>query len=97
MLFSIVCADRPGQLELRMANRAAHLAYLNTQLAVIVEAGPLLDIEGKLCGSQLIIDVADRVAAEAFAANDPYAKAGLFESVCVRPYRRVFRNGEMLG
>ncbi len=97
MLFSIVCADRPGQLELRMATRAVHLEYLKAQIGVIVEGGPLLDLAGNPCGSQLIIDVADRAAAEEFAVGDPYAKAGLFESAQIRAFRRVFRNGEMLG
>jgi hypothetical protein len=33
-------------------------------------------------------------AAEAFAAADPYAKAGLFESVVIRPFRTVFKDGK---
>ena len=34
-----------------------------------------------MCGSLLIMEVDSMADAEAFAANDPYAKAGLFESV----------------
>ncbi|EFG9941320.1 hypothetical protein BL470_005420, partial [Escherichia coli] len=41
-------------------------------------------------GSLVVIDVADRSAAEAFAANDPYARAGLFESVEIKPWNWVF-------
>ena len=33
---------------------------------------------------------ADEAAAKAFAANDPYAKAGLFETVEIRAWRRVY-------
>ena len=40
-------------------------------------------------GSLLIIDFPDRVAAESCAAGDPYAKAGLFESVEIRPWKKV--------
>jgi uncharacterized protein YciI len=54
----------------------------------------LLDVETRPCGSLLIIDVADRAEAEGFAISDPYAKAGLFESVQIRGYKEVFRAGE---
>jgi hypothetical protein len=40
-----------------------------------------------MAGSMLIIEVADRAAAEAFAASDPYAVAGLFERVEIRAWR----------
>jgi uncharacterized protein YciI len=53
----------------------------------------VLDPEGKPCGSLLVVDVADRRAAETFAAGDPYAQAGLFESVVIRPFRTVFKDG----
>ena len=53
--------------------------------------------DGKPRGSLLILDVADRAEAEAFAAGDPYAKAGLFESAVIRPFRQVYRDGEKIG
>lgn len=93
MLFAIICADRPASLELRLATRPTHLAYLQTYERKLVQAGPLLDAEGRSCGSLLIVDVADRAEAEGFAAADPYARAGLFESTVIRPYRMVFRDG----
>jgi uncharacterized protein YciI len=40
-------------------------------------------------GSLIILDVADRAEADAFVAGDPYGKAGLFESVQVRPWKKV--------
>ena len=42
-----------------------------------------------MVGSLVVLDVPDRAAAEAWAANDPYARAGLFERVQVRPWNRV--------
>jgi uncharacterized protein YciI len=42
-----------------------------------------------MIGSLLILDLADRQTAEDFAANDPYSKAGLFESVAIHPWRKV--------
>lgn len=97
MLFAIICTDRPCSLELRMATRPTHLAYLQTYAAKLVDVGPILDSDGRPCGSLLIIEVNDRSEAEGFAAGDPYAKAGLFESTVIRPYRRVFRDGELVG
>jgi uncharacterized protein YciI len=96
MLFAIVCADRPGNLDLRQATRPVHLDYLKSHAHRLVQAGPVLNAAGEPCGSLLIIDAADRAEAEAFAAGDPYARAGLFESTMIRPYRMVFRDGQMI-
>ena len=51
---------------------------------------------GRPCGTLLLIDVEDRAAAEGFAATDPYARAGLFESTVIRAYRTVLRDGEVV-
>jgi uncharacterized protein len=96
MLFAITCTDKPGALPLRTATRPAHLAYLQANLAALVLVGPLLDAEGGPCGSLLVVEAADRAAADAFAAADPYAQAGLFETVVIRPYRAVFKDGAQL-
>lgn len=93
MLFALICTDRPGGLDLRMATRPAHLAYLERETARIVCAGAMLDAEGKPGGSLLVVEAADRAEAEAFAAADPYAKAGLFESTLIRPFRQVYKDG----
>jgi uncharacterized protein YciI len=97
MLFAISCQDKPGALDLRLATRPTHLEYLDGQAEVIVEGGPVLDAEGKPCGSLLLVNLPDQVAAEAFAAADPYAKAGLFETVTIRPFRSVFKDGKRIG
>ena len=97
MLFALICADRPASQEVRAAARPDHLAYLERYTDKLVHAGALLDAEGRAGGSLLIIDVEDRAAAEGFAAADPYAKVGLFESTVIRPYRAVFRDGERIG
>ena len=96
MLFAITCADRPASLDLRLATRPAHLAFLATCAGRVVHGGPMLDTEGRPCGSLLLIEAEDRAAAEGFAASDPYAKAGLFESTIIRPFRTVLKDGEMV-
>lgn len=95
MLFAIICADKPGRLETRLAVRATHLSYLDRYVDKLVHAGPLLDTEGRPCGSLLIVDVTDRAQAEGFAASDPYAGVDLFESVVIRGFRTVFRDGAL--
>lgn len=91
MLFAIYCLDKAGHGALRAANRAAHLDYLRANEAHIIVVGPLLDDSGENpIGSLLVMDFESRTAAEDFADGDPYAKAGLFESVTIRPWRKVF-------
>ncbi len=87
--FAIHCIDKPDSLDLRLATRAEHLAYLQAIENDILVAGPLLDGEGQPIGSLLIIDFAERKDAVAFAAADPYALVGLFASVAVTAYRKV--------
>lgn len=91
MHFVIACVDKPGALEIRKANRDAHLAYLKQHEGQIVAAGPTLTDDGEgMTGSVLIMEFADRAAADTFAAGDPYAQAGLFASVTITPWRKVY-------
>ena len=88
MLIALICTDKTGALETRKENRDAHLAYIADTGAVTM-AGPLLDTAGEMAGSLLILDVEDAAAAESWAANDPYAKAGLFSDVRIQPWKKV--------
>jgi uncharacterized protein YciI len=96
MLFALIFTDKPGSLDLRLATRAQHLAYLETYAERIIQAGPLLGPEGRPVGGLMIIRAEDRAAAEGFAEADPFSRAGLFESVVIRPYREVFRDGGLV-
>lgn len=86
-LFVLTCIDKPGALDVRMAAREAHLAWVRPQLDRLKLGGPFLDEAGDMAGSLMILDVPDRAAAEAFSAADPYTKAGLWASVDIRPFR----------
>ncbi|HEY9235823.1 MULTISPECIES: YciI family protein [Phenylobacterium] len=86
-LFVLHCVDKPNALELRMATRETHLAYIAAGKEKLKLAGPMLDADGNMAGSMLILDVADLAEAEDFAANDPYRRAGLFERVDVHPFK----------
>jgi uncharacterized protein len=89
MQFAIYCLDKPGSLDLRMATRNAHLAYMDTKPIDIVLAGPLLDDAGGMRGSLFIVEADDLTAVRRFSEADPYRKAGLFESVTFHGFRKV--------
>ncbi|RKQ95981.1 YciI family protein [Maricaulis maris] len=90
MLFLVHTWDRPGALDVRMANRDAHIAWLKAAGTSVKAAGPWLDDAEQMAGSLLIIEASDRTALDAWLATDPYQSAGLFERVEVAPYRWVF-------
>lgn len=90
MAFILECLDKPGALDTRLANRPAHLAYVEANVAKVLIAGPILTEEGSPVGSLLVLDMETRAEVEAFAAADPYAKAGVFGSTTIRPFKKVF-------
>ncbi|MBT8153633.1 YciI family protein [Epibacterium ulvae] len=88
MLVALIARDKPGNLQVRLDNRDAHLAYIK-ETGVVAQAGPLLDQDGEMVGSLIILDVEDMVAAQGWADNDPYAKADLFEAVDLITWKKV--------
>ena len=96
MLFAFICKDKPGHLQVRMDARPDHLVHLTSlnEKGILKFAGPFLDAEGKPDGSLVVVEAEDRAAAEALAAADPYAKAGLFEHVDVRPWNWTINKPE---
>ncbi len=88
--FHVLATDKPGSLELRMANRPAHLDWIEDHTDQVLIAGPFLDEEtGSPKGSMLVVKADNLAALEAFLAQDPYAKAGLFQTVEIRPFKLV--------
>jgi uncharacterized protein YciI len=94
MLFALLCTDKPQGLELRMSVRPDHLKYLESLGGALKAAGPFTTDEGSPIGSLVIIEAVDRAAAKAMADNDPYAKAGLFASVEIKPWKWLIKNPE---
>jgi hypothetical protein len=92
MLFALICTDKPGHLQLRMDTRPEHVAFLKGLGNNLKAAGPFLGTDEKPNGSLVIIDAENKAAAEAIAAMDPYAKAGLFASVEIRPWTWALKN-----
>lgn len=94
MLFVINCKDKVGALDVRMANRPDHVEYLNGLGKKLKLAGPYVDDNDQPIGSMVVIEADNRQEIEALANQDPYAKAGLFESVEITPWKWVFNNPE---
>ncbi|WP_298851463.1 YciI family protein [uncultured Ruegeria sp.] len=87
MLIALIARDKPGALQTRLDNRSAHLGYIE-ETGVVSQAGPLLDGD-TMIGSLIILDVEDLAAAQVWADTDPYAKAGLFQSAELIPWKKV--------
>ena len=88
-LFVLLCTDKPDSLELRMATRPAHLAWMEANRASVRLAGPFLGADDKPVGSLLIVEADDAAAAKAVTDQDPYALAGLFAASEIKPWRLV--------
>ncbi len=89
MLFTLIAIDKPDSLGLRTATRAAHFEY-GSGSGNVKLGGPFLDANGDMVGSLIIFEAADLEAAQKWAANDPYAKAGLFARSEIRPWKATF-------
>ena len=87
MLVALICKDKPGALQVRLDTRAAHLAHIQAT-GVVSMAGPLIE-GGAMCGSLIVLEVDGLDAARDWAAADPYAKAGLFQSVEIIEWKKV--------
>lgn len=88
MRFIIYSCDKEGALEIRKANRDAHLAFLAMEAPVtVLSAGPWLDDFGEtMKGSLLIVEADTLDEVRTWLTADPYAKAGLSESVTIHPF-----------
>jgi uncharacterized protein YciI len=94
MLFALICTDKPGSLELRQQSRPEHLQFLESLGSNLKAAGPFTDDEGRPTGSLVVIEALNRTAIAEIAERDPYAAAGLFASVEIRPWKWLIKNPE---
>ena len=95
MLYIMYNEDRPDGQAVRAATRETHLAYLERHRSIVVLSGGTLAEDGiTRTGSVFIINVPRREAAEKFSAEEPFRKAGLFQSVKITRMRRGQWNPE---
>jgi uncharacterized protein YciI len=94
MQFIITARDGENMLAKRMEVRPRHLENMERMKEHIVCAGGLLDEEGKMAGSVLILDFASRGELDAYLAEEPYVKEGVWRQVDVQPMNVVIVKGE---
>jgi uncharacterized protein YciI len=94
MPFAILTRDKPGHDKLRAEKRDEHIRYLVSHQDKMLAGGAMLEDGGRAYGGIIIFDTEERAEAERFAAGDPFARAGLFESVTITRWRKAFLNRE---
>jgi uncharacterized protein len=91
MLFALHLTDRTDAGDLRQRVRPEHKAYLAQVAGRIAFAGPLLADDGNtMLGSLLVIDFADRAAALAWLADEPFTRAGLYSESQVHAFNNLW-------
>ena len=92
MQFIIKAYDGEGKLDKRMEVRPRHLEGMQKLSDHIICAGGLLDDEGKMKGSALIMDFATRQELDDYLANEPYVLEKVWEKIEVEPINVVIAN-----
>jgi uncharacterized protein YciI len=92
-LFIVIAHDGPDGPRLRDVHRAAHVAFLDEldRAGKLPFAGPIRDDANTASvGAVLVIEAVDLADARALAARDPFAVGGVYASLTVAPFKRVF-------
>jgi len=97
MLYAIIAEDVTGSLEKRLASRPAHVERLNAlkNAGRLILAGPHPAIDSEdpgttgFSGSLIVAEFASLDDAQAWADQDPYIAAGVYEKVAVKPFKKV--------
>lgn len=97
MYYAILAEDRPDSLAARLAARAAHRERLSLLQAEgrLLLAGPFPAIDSPdpgpagFSGSLIVARFPSLAAAQSWADADPYASAGVYASVTVKPFLKV--------
>jgi len=90
MLFVVIAQDKDGAEPVRAANRPAHFEYVK-KMGMVRLGGPFLAPDGEtMTGSLIVLEAPDLDAAQACMNDDPYVKAGLFQSMEIRPWKQTF-------
>lgn len=94
MQFIITAYDGKGMLEKRMEVRPRHLENMGKINGKVVCAGGLLDDEGKMKGSVMIMEFESREEFDKYLKSEPYVVAHVWEKVEVETINVVLVNGE---
>ncbi len=94
MQFLVRAYDGEGMLAKRMEVRPRHLQGMEKMSEHIICAGGLLDEDGKMKGSTLILDFPGREELDAYLDNEPYVLEKVWEKIVVEPLNVVIANGK---
>lgn len=94
MQFIVKAYDAGNVLEKRMAVRPRHLEGMKALGKQVICAGGLLDDEGKMKGSALVLEFPDRAALDEYLKNEPYVTEGVWQKIEVDTMNVVLVNGE---
>ena len=97
MLYAFICQDVPSSLEKRLSVREQHIARLNDlkDQGRLIIAGPHPAIDSPdpgdagFTGSLIVAEFDSLESAQAWADDDPYIAAGVYENVIVKPFKLV--------
>lgn len=78
-------------LNRRMAVRPAHLEGVKNLKATnnYVIGGALLNPEGQMIGSMMVVDFDTEEAMQNWLQNDPYVSGQVWEKIDVKPFRQA--------
>lgn len=81
----------PDALTRRMAVRPAHLDYVRELKASgqFLRGGALLNPDGQMIGSMLMLDLATEAHLETYLKTDPYIVQGIWDKIDVKPFRQA--------
>ena len=94
MQFVIKAYDGAGKLERRMEVRPRHLENMAKINGKVICAGGLLDEEGKMKGSLMVMEFESRAVLDDYLKSEPYITDGVWEKVDVEQLNVVLVNGE---
>ena len=98
MLYAIIAQDVENSLAKRLETRPAHLERLNALLdqgrLILAGPHPAIDCEDPgesgFSGSLVVAEFESLEEAQTWADNDPYKHAGVYATVTVKPFKKVF-------
>ena len=91
MQYIIKAYDGEGMLDKRMEISTRHLEGIERIKEHVICAGGLLDDEGKMKGSVLIMEYESREQLDEYLANEPYVQENVWQKIEVERMNVVIR------
>ena len=98
-LFVVSCTDQEGTVEKRLAIRPQHLARLEKldKEGRLIVAGAMpkdpSNPQAGFYGSTIIVDFNSREELDAWLADEPFLKEGVYSKIDVKPFNKAFPKG----